>query len=328
VIVRAVMLVAAAALIVGLPWIPPFDARADLVRLIVQAIILAQFALALDFSAGSAGIINFGFAAFVGFGGYVSAWCAGHLDLSPWFTMPIAFVATGILGALAGGLTLRLRGIYAAVGLWFFGLTLEGAAINLTAITGGSSGYLVSTLFETSSNTPYYYTGMALLLGTFAILRTIGRSSAGLAARAVEQNLDAARASGVSLVRSRIFNFVISCAFGGLFGAFYAHYYGVLTPDFLGTTQTIQILLPIYLGGRGALWGGVVTAFPLVFLASWLDSLFTDTPGLDLLVYSLLLMTSVAYMPQGLAGLVSSARRRVSRVLSRNPVGTRRSPRS
>src|SRR6202011_323982 len=141
--------------------------------------------------------------------------------------------------------------------LWFFGLTLEGVAINLTAITGGSSGDRAPVLFETSSSTPYYYTGVALLLVTFAILQTVGRSSTGLAARALEQNLDAARASGVSLIRSRIFNFVTSCAFAGLFGAFYVHYYGVLTPDFLDTTQTIQILVPIYLGGRGALWGGV-----------------------------------------------------------------------
>jgi branched-chain amino acid transport system permease protein len=306
--IRAVIFAAGAALIVGLPWIPPFDGRADLLRLTVQAVILAQFALALDFSAGSSGIVNFGFAAFVGFGGYVSALCAEHLNLSPWFSMPIAFAATGLLGALAGGLTLRLRGIYAAVSLWFFGLALEGAAINLTAITGGSSGYLAPVLFETSSNTPYYYTGVALLLGAYAVLRKIRQSSAGLAAQALEQNLDVARASGVSLIRYRILIFVISCAFAGLFGAFYAHYYGVLTPALLGTTQTVQILLPIYLGGRGALWGGVVTAFPLVFLANWLESLFADTPGLDLLIYSLLLMASLAYMPQGLAGLASRLR--------------------
>jgi branched-chain amino acid transport system permease protein len=310
--VRVVILVAAAALIVGLPWIPPFDARPDLVRLVVQAVILAQFALALDFSAGSGGIVNFGFAAFVGFGGYVSAWCAGHLNLSPWLTMPIAFAGTGLLGALAGSLTLRLRGIYAAVSLWFFGLALEGLAINLTAVTGGSSGYLAPMLFETSSNTPYYYTGVGLLLVTFAILRTIGRSSAGLAARALEQNIDAARASGVSLIRFRILIFVVSCAFAGLSGAFHAHYYGVLTPDLLGTTQTTQILVPIYLGGRGTLWGGIVTAFPLVFLANWLDGLFADTPGLDLLVYSFLLMVSVAYLPQGLAGLASRLRGRAN----------------
>lgn len=302
------------AVVAALPLLPPFNERPDLIRWLVEALILAQFALALDFSAGLINIVNFGFAAFAGFGGYLSAWAAVNLDLSPWLTMWLGFAGAGLLGACAGGLTLRLRGIYAAVGLWFFGLAVEGLAINISAITGGSSGFIAPTLFDGASNTPYYYTGATLLLATYALFRCVAGSSVGLAFRAIGQNLDVARASGVSLVRFRMLNFILSCAFAGLFGAFYVHYYGVLTPKMLDTTQTIQVLVPVYLGGRGTLWGGAVAAIPIVFLTNWLEAQFSELPGLDLVVYSALLMTVVTLAPGGIAGLIDEARSRWFRV--------------
>jgi branched-chain amino acid transport system permease protein len=309
-----------AALIVAfaaLPLLPPFNERPDLVRWLVEALILAQFALALDFSAGLINIVNFGFAAFAGFGGYLSAWAAVNLALSPWLTMWLAFAGTGLLGACAGGLTLRLRGIYAAVGLWFFGLAVQGLAMNMSEITGGSSGFIAPTLFDGASNTPYYFTGATLLLATYTLFRCLAGSSVGLAFRAIGQNLDVARASGVSLVRFRLLNFILSCAFAGLFGAFCVHYYGVLTPNMLDTTHTIQVLVPVYLGGRGTLWGGAAAAIPIVFLTNWLEAQFSDLPGLDLIVYSTLLMTVVTLAPGGIAGLIDEACSRLFRVSPR-----------
>jgi branched-chain amino acid transport system permease protein len=305
----------------ALPFLPPLADRPDLMRWIVQAVILAQLALALDFSAGRAGIVNFGFAAFAGFGGYVSAWTTQHLCIPPWVAMGIAFVGSGMLGTIAGGLTLRLRGIYAAMGLWFLGLAMEGIAINLTAITGGTSGLIVPTLFQTASSTPYYYVGVALLVAAYAVFAAVAKSSVGLALRAIEQNLDAARASGVSVVRYRVLNFALSCAFAGLSGAFYAHYYGVLTPDVLNTMNTVQVLVPIYVGGRGTLWGGAVAAFPIVFLTNWLDAFFSDTPGVDLIVYSLLLMIVLVYLPRGFAEIVGTIYHALKRAIHRAPGG-------
>lgn len=306
-------LAALVAVVVALPLLPPFNERPDLVRWLVEAVILGQFALALDFSAGLINIVNFGFAAFAGFGGYVSAWAAVNLDLSPWLTMWLAFAGGGLLGACAGGLTLRLRGIYAAVGLWFFGLAIQGLAINLSEITGGSSGFIAPTLFDGASSTPYYYTGAALLLVAYVLFRRLARSSAGLAFRAIGQNLDVARASGVSLVRFRLLNFILSCAFAGLFGAFYVHYYGILTPNMLETTQTIQALVPLYVGGRGTLWGGPAAALPIVFLTDWLEAKFSETPGLDLVIYSGLLMTVLTLAPGGISGLLDKSRLRLFR---------------
>jgi branched-chain amino acid transport system permease protein len=310
---RGFKLAALITALVALPLLPPFNERPDLVRWLVEALILAQFALALDFSAGLINVVNFGFAAFAGFGGYVSAWSAVNLSLSPWLTMWLAFAGAGLLGACAGGLTLRLRGIYAAVGLWFFGLAVKGLAINMTEITGGSSGFIAPTLFDGASSTPYYYTGATLLLASYVLLRCVARSSVGLAFRAIGQNLDVARASGVSLVRFRLLNVILSCAFAGLFGAFYVHYYGVLTPNMLDTTRTIQVLVPVYLGGRGTLWGGAAAAIPLVFLANWLEAQFSELPGLDLVIYSALLMTVVTLAPGGIASLIDKGRLRLLR---------------
>ena len=72
----------------------------------------------------------------------------------------------------------------------------------------------------------------------------------------------------------------------------------MLTPDVLSTTQTVQVLVPVYVGGRGSLWGGAQAAFPIVFLTGWLDDLFSDAPGVDLIVYS--------FFADGRAGLCAT----------------------
>jgi len=88
---------------------------------------------------------------------------------------------------------------------------------------------------------------------------------------------------------------------GRLAGGFYAHYYGILTPDVMGTPRTIQVLAAVYIGGRGSLWGGAAAAFPLIFLMNWLRSAFSNLPGIDLILYGLLLILVMVYYPGGIA---------------------------
>ena len=102
-----------------------------------------------------------------------------------------------------------------------------------------------------------------MLVVTFGVLAWVVRSRFGLAFRAIGQNLAAARASGINPTRYLVINFVLSCAFAGWLGGFYAHYYGILTPDVMLTSHTVEVLAIAYIGGRGSLWGAAVVAFPL-----------------------------------------------------------------
>jgi branched-chain amino acid transport system permease protein len=203
-------------------------------------------------------------------------------------------------------LTLRLRGIYAAVMAWFVGLELMGIVRNMPDLTRGSLGLAVPSLLESSDNLPYYYVILATLVVTFGVLAWVIRSRFGLAFRAIGQNVAAARASGINPTRYLVINFVLSCAFAGWLGGFYAHYYGILTPDVMLTSHTVEILAIAYIGGRGSLWGAAVVAFPLSIGVEWVKVQFSALPGVHLVLYGLLLIIVMIYRPGGVAGLARS----------------------
>jgi branched-chain amino acid transport system permease protein len=302
--------VALVLLAVALPFIPPFTGQ-DWQRYLVGAALSAAAAVAFDFTAGYIDIVNFGFAAFMGLGGYVSAIFVTQYGISPWLGFPLGALAAGILGLLTGMLTLRLRGIYAAVMTWFVAIALMGMARNLTDITRGSLGLAVPPLLPTNDNAPYYYVILAILLLTLLVLTIIIRSRIGLAFRAIGQNLQASRASGINPTKFLVANFTISCAFAGVFGVFYAHYYGILTPAVMSTPHTIEILAIAYIGGRGSLWGPAIIAFPMSIAVSLMQVQFASLPGLYLVFYGLLLVLVMLFRPDGFAGVVRGIGRRI-----------------
>jgi branched-chain amino acid transport system permease protein len=288
---------------VVLPFIPPFTGQ-DYQRWLVGAAFMAAMAVAFDFTAGYINIVNFGFAAFVGVGAYTSGLLAANLGISPWIGMVAGGVSAGFIGLLTGMLTLRLRGIYAAVMTWFVGLALMGLARNMTEITRGSLGLNVPLLLDTSDNLPYYYVILGMLVVTVIVLTAVTRSDLGLAFRAIGQNLQAARASGINPTRFLVINFTLSCAFAGWLGGFYAHYYGILTPDVMLTSHTVEVLAVAYIGGRGTLWGPAIIAFPLTIGVELLRTQFANLPGLHLVLYGVVLILVMVYWPTGFAGLV------------------------
>ncbi len=289
-----------------LPFIPPFNGQ-DYQRWLVGAALMAAWAVAFDFTAGYINIVNFGFAAFVGVGAYTSGLLAANLGISPWIGIFVGAGVSGFVGLLTGMLTLRLRGIYAAVMTWFVGLALMGLARNMTEITRGSLGLNVPLLLDTSDNLPYYYVILGMLVVTVVVLTAVTRSDLGLAFRAIGMNLQAARASGINPTRFLVINFTLSCAFAGWLGGFYAHYYGILTPDVMLTSHTVEVLAVAYIGGRGTLWGPAVIAFPLTIGVELLRTQFSNLPGLHLVLYGLVLILVMIYRPGGFAGVVKTA---------------------
>lgn len=302
---RRALLIGALAVALILPFIPPFTGE-DYRRWLIVAAFMAAQAVAFDFTAGYINIVNFGFAAFVGLGGYTSGLLAVELGISPWIGMVVGAVVSGLVGLLTGALTLRLRGIYAAVMAWFVGLALMGLTRNLPELTRGSLGLSVPLLLDTSENLPYYYVILAMLVVTFAVLAWVIRSRIGLAFRAIGQNLAAAKASGINPTRYLIINFVLSTVFAGWLGGFYAHFYGILTPDVMLTSHTVEVLAIAYIGGRGSLWGPAIIAFPLSIGVEWVKVQFSTLPGVHLVLYGLLLIIVMIYRPGGFAGLASS----------------------
>jgi branched-chain amino acid transport system permease protein len=296
-------------LLLVLPFIPPFN-QEHIVRWLIFGAFLAAQAIAFDFTAGYINVVNFGFAAILGLGAYTSAILANKAPflvvqpgISPWIGIWIGALVAGVLGLGLGMLTLRLRGLYAAIMAWFVGLALLGLVRNLTGLTRGPLGLNPVSLLESPDNRPYFYIIMTMLLVIYIVSKLITNSHYGLAFKAIGQNIDAARASGINPTKYRVFNFALSSFFAGWLGGFYAHFFGSLTPQTLmHTSKTVEVLAIAYIGGRGSLWGGIAVAFPFVFIIEYIRSNFTDLPGVHLVAYGVLMVLVMIYYPQGLAG--------------------------
>lgn len=293
------------AVLLLLPLIPPFN-QEHILRWLVSAALLAARAIAFDFTTGYINVVNFGFAAFFGVGAYTSGLLAVSLGVSPWIGIFIGAIPAGIIGLLLGLLTLRLRGIFAAVMAWFVGLALLGVTRNLVDLTRGPMGLSTPRLIDTPSNLPYFYIIVGMMLITYFVLKRIVNSHYGLAFRAIGQNFEAAEASGINPTFYRVFNFTVQCMFAGWLGGFYAHYFGILTPQIMLTSHTVEVLAIAYIGGRGSLWGGAVVAFPFIFIIESLRSNLSQLPGLHLVIYGLLLIVVMIFYPGGFAQLWNS----------------------
>lgn len=303
-----------------LPFVPPFN-QEHILRWLIMGAFLAAQAVAFDFTAGYINVVNFGFAAILGVGAYTSAILANtspvlavQPGISPWIGIWVGALLAGIIGLGLGILTLRLRGIFAAVMAWFVGIALMGLVRNMTDLTRGPLGMAPRSLLETTSNRPYFYIILAMLLVIYITLKQVTRSKYGLAFKAIGQNFDAARASGINPTVYRVFNFTLSAFFAGWLGGFYAHYLGSLTPaTVMHTSKTVEVLALAYIGGRGSLWGGMAVAFPFVFFIEALRSNLSDLPGLHLVIYGVLMILVMIYYPGGLAGLYAWAKGKLSR---------------
>jgi branched-chain amino acid transport system permease protein len=310
--------------IVALPFIPPFN-QEHMIRWLIMGAFLAAQAVAFDFTAGYINVVNFGFAAILGLGAYTSAILANtspvlivQPGISPWIGIWIGAILAGILGFLLGMLTLRLRGIFAAVMAWFVGIALMGLVRNLTDLTRGPLGLHPHSFLETTSNRPYFYIILVMMLVVYITLRLVTNSHFGLAFKGIGQNFEAARASGINPTKYRVFNFTLSAFFAGWLGGFYAHYFGALTPQTLmHTSKTVEVLAIAYIGGRGSLWGGIAIAFPFVFFIEFLRSNLTELPGLHLVIYGILMILVMVYYPDGLAGGYSWLSKKVRALRSR-----------
>ena len=169
-------------LVAILPFLPYFK-QEHVVRWLIMGAFLAAQSAAFDFTAGYINVVNFGFAAILGLGAYTSAILANtspfliiKWGISPWIGIFIGAVVAGLVGLGLGALTLRLRGIFAAVMAWFVGIALLGVVRNWTDMTRGPLGLHPHSLLETTENLPYFYIILVMMLVVYVALRVVTRS--------------------------------------------------------------------------------------------------------------------------------------------------------
>lgn len=295
-------------LIALLVLVPPFLEAPYITRIFISAVMLGLMAAIYDLMIGYAGLINFGYAAFIGVGAYASALGQFHYGVSPWIGLFVGGFFTALVGLFVGAITLRLRGLYIALMTFFVGEAIRFTISNTPDYTRGMLGLSVGEFpdilgidFSRANLLAYYY--LLLVLGAFIMgfMWWLVKSRYGLAFEALREDQLATQSLGLNTTKYKLYNFTIASFLAGIMGAFYAHYLGILspTPEEFGVYRTVEILTITYVGGRGSLWGSIFAAFLLIGFQEY----FRGLGPWRLVIFGSVLIFVMLFARRGLAGL-------------------------
>ncbi|MEP6969992.1 MAG: branched-chain amino acid ABC transporter permease [Betaproteobacteria bacterium] len=268
--------------------------------------------LGLMLLAGFTGQFSIGHAAFLGVGAYCEAVLTNH-----GVPFPVALAAASALSAAVGVVigvpALRVKGIYLGIATLAFGFIVEEVFTRWDKVTGGNSGMHVQApdLFgwKLDSDKEFYYLCLVLtVLSTLAILNLL-RASTGRAFVAIRDSEISAQSMGIHLARYKTVSFAFSAAMTGVAGALYAHKLQYISPDQFGLLQSIELLLLIVVGGLGSVHGAFLGAIFLITMPQliaqakdYLPPVIGLAPGLQSVVFGIVLIAFVLFEPMGLYG--------------------------
>ncbi len=288
-----------------------------------QVVMLGYFWVILGISwnllAGYTGQFSLAQHAFATIGSYASAAAVLALGLPVPGGIVVGALTAAVLGYGLGWVTLRLRGIYFAIGTWAFA---ESVRILLSVnyhITRGDAGLPVPFLFATPDPFPYYYVFFAVSMLALGLNAVVLRTKLGYRMRAIRDDQELAVASGVDVVKWKRVVFVISTALAGLGGGLYGHAIGLLSPNQAQFSQMAFVIIAVVLGGFRTLWGPVVGAL----LAQGLAEALRISQEWRFVVFAALVILVVRVYPPGIMGGLAMLAERLRGRPPRSPsVGT------
>ncbi|EHJ48927.1 inner-membrane translocator [Solidesulfovibrio carbinoliphilus subsp. oakridgensis] len=288
------------ALLLGLPYALPNEYY---LSICILGCLSAVIAVGLNLLMGYAGQISLGHAAFYGIGAYVTAIATTRLGLPIPVGMGLGVGLAALVAWIVAAPTLKLKGHYLAMATLGFGIIVSIVFNEAVDWTGGPSGYVGIprlALFGYSFDSDHsYYNLMAVVLALVVLgALNLMKSRTGRALRALHVSEKAAASLGVDISAHKRFVFVLSAALAGLAGVLYAHYLSFIAPASFGFTFSVQLVVMVVLGGMASVWGSVAGAFFLTILPEALRE-FED---IDILVYGAILVATIMFLPDGLAG--------------------------
>jgi branched-chain amino acid transport system permease protein len=273
-------------------------------------------AVSLDLLIGFAGQISVGHAAFFALGAYTSGILTAKHSLSPCI-------------ALLGGLFVSgLKGYYLAMATLGLNAVVVKLITGFASITGGASGLLNIPPFQIfgltlQDHTYYYYFVWGIVILVMTCCLALTESSFGSALIAIHSDEEAASTLGIDCPKYKLHVFVISSMLAGVAGSLFAHFMGFIAPDDFDIFTSILILVMLFLGGVGTIYGAALGAAFLKLLPEVTYRFQTY----ELFFHGLILILVLIFMPKGLLGILTTLKNRLlgSEVLSDPPsLGTDR----
>ncbi len=277
----------------------PLWAGNYVVRLAIIIAIYSALTMSWNFIGGFTGYPSFSTAAFFGLGCYAGA-------LSQISGLPIvlawifASLFVGAFAAILGGIILRLRGHYFAIGS--FGIVEVSRLVTSSwgSLTGGGDGLNVP-LVGGSPNAvaqTFLVVMLGIMLVIFVVTVAVNRSRFGFGLRCIEQNEDAAGMVGIDTTRYKIYAYTLSAMFCGTVGAAYASWTGYIDPnDSFSIIMTVKVPVMCLLGGAGTVFGPIVGAAAFIMLEEVFWSNFLDY---NRAILGAVIVVLIFFLPGGL----------------------------
>ncbi|WP_027532640.1 ABC transporter permease [Bradyrhizobium sp. WSM3983] len=295
-----------AAAVVLVLSLPLFITSPSILSGLVIAGILFLALIGLDIVMGYAGQVNLGQAGFMAVGGYVTGYLVTQYDgIEPLVAIFASIVAAIAISIVLSLVTMRLRGIYLALATLSFGLLVDAFTVGLVDFTGGPSGLVGIPSFSVGSysfDTPdqMYYLVAAIDIGVVVLLCGAINTDLGRALKAIRGDQMASEALGIDIKAMKLLALAISAALAALSGGLYAFFFHFLSPEMVGTQQSLTLVTMLVLGGEGTIVGPllgsmIITMLPVVFQPLAIYKTFAS---------GLLLVLCFLFLPQGLFGLL------------------------
>lgn len=302
------MILISGVVVLLLALVPLFVQRTDVVTWLIFTLIYVTLSQSWNIIGGFAGQQNLGHAAFFGLG----ALSARYLWL--WgLPLPLALLAAVAAAALfaliIGYPAFRLRGVYFVIGT----LVLAEILRTIFDTVLPRASVLPSAVLNDYSLTPRYYLSLLIAVIAVGVVFWISRSKLGLGFMSIREEEDAAEASGVNTHSHKLLALLISTAMAGLAGGVYAYHASAAQPGYLfNPVWTFDAVIIVFVGGVGTVLGPIIGSCFFVLLQQLL-SLYLPM-GMHILVFGVLFILVVLFLPGGLIGLLSKIRKTEVRV--------------
>ncbi|WP_162841246.1 MULTISPECIES: branched-chain amino acid ABC transporter permease [Marinobacter] len=273
----------------------------------------ATIAISLNLLMGYAGQVSLGHAGFVALGAYGTAILSSRYG----WPVPLALVSSAAGAALiafvVGRPILRLKGYYLALGTLGLGMIIYLVISNEVWLTGGPDGMPVPVLElfggRLTGPADWYWLIAVMLLLVFWLSTNLIHAPLGRALRALEGPEAVAGSVGIDVPRSKLLVFTLSAAIAALMGGFLALYAGFISPSLADFLHSIELALMVLVGGLGSVVGSIIGAA----LITLLPQVLTVVEEYETLVYGLILIGVMMFMPRGLLSSIIDLWRRIKR---------------
>lgn len=277
-------------------------------NIFVLVFYMSTLSMAWNLLGGMTGQNSLGHAAYMGLGAYACCLMVVKTGASPWLSALFGMVVVGLVAGIIFYPCFILRGPYFTLVSIAFGESIRQLIIN-SEFFGRASGVGLPfgsdswANFRFASKIPYYYVGLAMMIGVYLIMKKIDRSKMGFALKTIREDEDAAAAIGINPTKYKIMAVVLSAMVAGLVGFFYASYIRYIDPELMIQAKSTESVLPAVVGGAAFVEGPIVGGLIMIPLSEILRANFSAIlPGINMLMYAIALIVVIRFRPTGILG--------------------------